>query len=212
MTKDDLYTRSGSGHGERMPLKEAAAHAERDKWNAKYQGMQPDFHPHPLVARALAHGVGPGPVLELACGPSGNALALLALGREVVGVDVSDVALELLDREAQRRGLESGLTLVHADLKNFAPQGTFALVLCTRYWERAPFVAACLAVAPGALLAWHAFTLEEQRYRPGFRSDWCLGAGEPESHLPAGFRRVETTDTYDGSSATRTFIARRSES
>jgi hypothetical protein len=194
-----------------MPPAVAADHPDRLKWNAKYQDLQPDFRPHPLVDRALAHGVGRGPVLELACGPSGNALALLGQGRDVVCVDVSEIALELLEREAVRRGLSARLTLVHADLFEYTPPGGFALVLCTRYWERAPFVAACRGVAPGGLIAWHAFTVEEQRFRPGFRREWCLGPGEPASLLPAELRMVETTDTFDGSSATRTLVARRRE-
>ena len=46
-----------------------------------------------------------GPVLELASGPSGSALAAAAAGRNVTAVDVSDVALDMLAAEAQRRGV-----------------------------------------------------------------------------------------------------------
>ena len=46
------------------------------RWNARYAEGAPTFEPHPFVAEAFAAGFPEGPVLELACGRSGSALAL----------------------------------------------------------------------------------------------------------------------------------------
>ncbi|HEX2573280.1 MAG TPA: methyltransferase domain-containing protein [Polyangia bacterium] len=188
-------------------------HPDRLRWNAKFSQMQARFEPHPLVAAALAHGLPPGPVLELACGLSGSALALAAAGHEVWAIDIADVALERLGREAEQRGLGGRLHLYQADLSTGLTgppaEQRFALVLTTRYWERAVFASALAAVAEGGLLAWEAFTLAEQRYRPTFRQEWCLGAGEPASLLGPEFVVLEETERDDGQSATRRWIARR---
>ena len=188
-------------------------HPDRLRWNAKFAQIKPSFEPHPLVAAVLSHGLPPGPVLELACGLSGSTLTLAAAGHEVWAVDIADVALERLAGEAERRGLGARLHLVQAALPSgltgpLAEQH-FSLVLATRYWERAVFPLALAAVAPDGLMAWEAFTLAEQTYRPTFRSEWCLRAGEPTSLLGSEFLVLEEAERDDGRSATRRLIARR---
>src|SRR3954454_22609833 len=125
-----------------------AGRPDRHRWNAKYRaqhagGAGPSFTPHPLMERALALPLPPGPVLDLACGTSGGALPAAASGRRVTAVDISDVALDLLSAEVDRRGLGGMVDLVHADLEVWRPASSaYALVLCTGYWDRALFPAA----------------------------------------------------------------------
>src|SRR5215831_2775413 len=119
-------------------------HADRIRWNARWAaGSAPSFTPHPLAVRALALDLPGGPVADLACGPSGSVLLAAAQGRRVTAVDVSEVALGLLGEEARRRGLGDLITLVHADLSAWAPvPRSYALVLCTGFWDHAVFAAA----------------------------------------------------------------------
>ena len=146
-------------------------HADRIRWNAKWAaGSAPSFAPHPLAVRALALDLPDGPMADLACGPSGSVLLAAAQGRRVTAVDVSEVALGLLGEEARRRGLGQLITLVHADLGAWSPEpGSYALVLCTGFWDVAAFRAAAAAVADGGLLAWEALTTEARGTRPSSR-------------------------------------------
>ena len=173
-----------------------AGHPDRLRWNARYtDGHPPSFAPHPLAARALAIDLPDGPVADLACGPSGGALLAAANGRRVTAVDVSDAAMKMLGDEAGRRGLGHLITLVHADLSAWhAEPRSYALVLCTGFWDRAVFAAAADAVADGGLLAWEAFTAEARRWRPSLAPQWCLDPGEPASLLPACFTVIDQHD------------------
>lgn len=181
---------------------ELAGHPDRLRWNTRYEGVAeggtgPPFQPHPLAVRALspAGALPDGPVLDLACGPSGSALAAAATGRAVTAVDVSEVALGLLGRQARRRGISDLITLVHADLRQWRPRPEcYALVLCTGYWDREVFGPAAAAVSAGGLLGWEAFTIEARRERPSLPEQWCLRAGEPASLLPPGFSVIEQRD------------------
>jgi len=181
---------------------ELADHPDRLRWNARYGGgFVPSFTPHPLAVRALALALPPGAVLELACGPSGSALAAAEAGRPVTAVDAADVALGLLAAEASRRGLGGLIELVHADLATWRPEpDRYALVLCTGYWDRAAFVAAAQATKPGGALAWEAFTAAARLDRPQLPAEWCLGPGEPATLLPAGYDvlMIEPTDQERG--------------
>ncbi|MGD0375435.1 MAG: class I SAM-dependent methyltransferase [Streptosporangiaceae bacterium] len=188
-----------------------ASHPDRIRWNARYAaGPAGSFAPHPAAVRALAMELPDGPVLELACGPSGSALLAAEAGRPVTAVDVSEVALALLEDEARRRRLGGLITLVQADLTSWCPPDDgYALVLCTGYWEYAAFAAGTGAVAAGGLLAWEAFTAEARRVRAGLRAQWCLGPGEPATLLPARFAVLSQEDIDGGSrGARRRLLAR----
>ena len=171
-------------------------HADRIRWNAKWAaGSAPSFAPHPLAVRALALDLPDGPMADLACGPSGSVLLAAAQGRRVTAVDVSEVALGLLGEEARRRGLGQLITLVHADLGAWSPEpGSYALVLCTGFWDVAAFRAAAAAVADGGLLAWESLTAEARCAHPDLPSAWCLNPGEPASLLPPGFSVLDQSE------------------
>jgi SAM-dependent methyltransferase len=190
-------------------------HPDRLRWNARYEGgLGASFEPHPLAVRALSLPLPDGPVADLACGPSGSALLAAAAGRQVTAVDIAEVALDLLAREARRRGLSDLITVVHADLATWRPPPRrYALVLGTGYWDPAVFATAADGVAAGGLLGWQALTAEARRVKPELCSRWCLDPGEPASLLPAGFSVLSQDDLPDGRHApTRRMLARREES
>jgi SAM-dependent methyltransferase len=191
-----------------------AAHPDRLRWNARYEGGSGgSFEPHPLATAALALRLPDGPLADLACGPSGSALLAAGAGRAVTAVDVSEVALDLLAGEARRRGLDDLITCVQADLQRWRPDpDRYAIVLCTGYWDRALFPAAVGAVAAGGALGWEAFTAEARRDRPGLCRDWCLEPGEPESLLPPGFAVLAALDLPgNGHGARRRLLAQRAD-
>jgi SAM-dependent methyltransferase len=176
-----------------MCREQLTGHPDQVRWNARYAedryaADSAGPPPHRLARQALAMDLPDGPVADLACGPSGSALLAARSGREVTAVDVSEVALDLLARAARREGVAGRITLVHADLLAWRPEpGRYALVLCTGFWDRHVFAAATVAVAPGGVLAWQAYTAEARTRKPSLRPEWCLGPGEPVSLLPPGF-------------------------
>ena len=190
-----------------------AGHPDRLRWNARYgDGFVASFAAHPIAVRALSSPLPAGPVLDLASGPSGSALlAAAGAGRQVTAVDASEVALRLLGAEASRRGLTELITLIHADLQVWQPEpGSYALVLCTGYWDRAVFATAAAAVAPDGLLGWEAFTIAARRERPSLPAQWCLNPGEPAVLLPADFAVLDQRELPDSQTSTkRQLLARR---
>jgi SAM-dependent methyltransferase len=189
-----------------------ADHPDRRRWNARYtDDFAASFAAHPLMMAALSRPLPDGPVLDLACGPSGSALLAAAAGRRVTAVDVSDAALRLLAEEASRRGVTDFVSLVHADLESWRPQpGSYAVVVCTGYWDRDLFPAAADAVAAGGVLGWEAFTADARRARPGLPEAWVLGTGEPASLLPATFETLSQQELpNDQAGAKRRLLARR---
>lgn len=184
-------------HGSTPP---PAEHTDRVRWNARYAAGPTELPPaHDLAALALSRPLPDGPMLDLACGPSGSALLAARAGRAVCAVDISETALGLLDRSSRAHGVRDLISPIHADLASWHPDpGRFALVLCTGFWDRAVFGKAVSAVAPRGLLAWEAFTSDARRARPGLPARWCLGPGEPARLLPPDFVLIEQRDVEGG--------------
>jgi hypothetical protein len=180
--------------------------ADLERWNARYGGREftASFLPHPLAERALALPLPAGPVLDLASGPSGTVLLAAASGRPAVAVDISDVALRMLRARVRARPPAGQVAMLQADLDTWRPpRASFALVLCTGYWDSELFAAAALAVLPGGLLGWEALTTGALQHRPGVPASWCVRPGEPASLLPAGYRVLSEEDLPPGGPPTR---------
>ena len=188
------------------------AASDRQRWNARYGGgFTPSFLAHRLAKLALSLPMPAGPVLDLASGPSGTVLLTAAAGRPAVAVDVSEVALGLLRREAASRRLSKLVAVVQADLVSWRPRAmSCALVVCTGYWDRCLFPSAAQAVRPGGLLGWEAFTTRALQVRPRMPAQWCLPPGEPASLLPGDYEILIQEDLPDdGSGQRRRMLARR---
>ncbi len=191
------------------------SHPDRLKWNDRYAHPKNLWTPEPsgLSIKAIYEGIPDGPVLELACGVSGNALNLAQAGRDVLAVDISDVALEQLQAEAEKRHVASHLTCIQADLTVWRPpvSKAYALVIGVMYWEEAVFDYAFKAVANNGLIAWQGFSLDQLRYRPSQKAVWCFKTGEPAARLPDTFKVLYEEDIDEGHRAIRRMIARRNE-
>ena len=189
-------------------------HPDRLKWNARYREPK-RLAPRvscPLYEQAALLGYPVGPVLELACGMSTQALVQAAAGREVLAVDISNVALDRIRKEAVEQSLGARLICVEADLKTWRPpvDRKFALVICVMYWEPVVFDYAWPVVADGGLIAWQGFSLEHLRYRPSQNPDWCFKEGEPANRLPSGrFSVLHEEDIDEGHRVIRRMVARR---
>lgn len=158
----------------------------RDRWNERYLARPRVWSgsPNPVLV-AEAEALPPGRALDIGCGEGADALWLAERGWHVLGIDVSDVAIDRARDEAQSRtvsggpGLEGTAEFRRADLREWVPEHrTFDLVIA--FFVHLPvderdlvFARLAAAVAPGGtlLLVGHAV------------SDATSGVGRPSAHL-----------------------------
>ena len=103
-----------------------------------------------------------GRALDVACGRGRHALLLAAAGFDVHAVDRDEAALGSLDAAARRLGLP--VTVETLDLESGRPNvgdGAYALVTVFHYLHRPLFPAVLAAMAPGALLLYETFTVDQ---------------------------------------------------
>lgn len=189
-------------------------------WDDSYREGAPPWdvgRPQPAVVRLCEEGAFAEPVLDAGCGSGENALAVAALGLEVVGVDVAPTAIGRAQEKAAARGLPA--TFMVADALRLDALGrTFASVLdCGLFHvfdddERRAYVDALAAVvAPGGVL--HLLCVSDaalgemgprrrvgrDELRAAFGAGWRVASIEPErlevtfdpGELPAWRARIE---------------------
>lgn len=138
-----------------------------------------------------------GPIVDLACGRGRNALALLAAGLPVVGVDRNPEHLAALGDAAA--GRHTGLGRVRADLEAdpgfpLKPESCGA-ILVFRFLFRPLADRLAAALAPGGVLVYETFTIHQRELGHGPRSEaFLLQPGE----LPTLFPMLEVEASWEG--------------
>ncbi|GLZ34019.1 methyltransferase [Lentzea sp. NBRC 105346] len=99
----------------------------QDFWESFYSERDQVWsgNPNPLLVREAGH-LTPGSALDIGCAEGGDAVWLARRGWRVLGVDVSQVALDRARTHALDAGVE--LALERHDLKVTFPEGEYDLV------------------------------------------------------------------------------------
>lgn len=168
--------------------------ADRRRWDERYATKGPP----PLAAiappRVLARYADAFPVagtaLDLACGQGTGAVWLALRGLEVMGLDISSVAVDQARDLAHRSGVGDRCRFDVVDFDEGLPAGPpVDAIVCHKFWDRRLDQAIVERLAPGGLLA--IAVLSEVGASPGpFRAV----AGE----LPAAFAELAVIDADEG--------------
>ncbi|WP_394231323.1 class I SAM-dependent methyltransferase [Niallia oryzisoli] len=113
------------------------------KWNGKYKERllkSEESSPNVRLQELSSYLIG-GTALDLACGLGGNSMFLANLGYQVKAVDISDVAIEYLQLQSEKKQLTMQPRM--ADLTDWQSLGlveeSFDLILITYYLDRSIF-------------------------------------------------------------------------
>jgi len=97
------------------------------KYDEYYKEESHFGEPYPDLVKLFAENDSRGKILDLGCGQGRDALALAHLGYEVTGVDVSQIGIEQMLREAKRKNLK--VRGIIADIYEFPIDSDFDYIL-----------------------------------------------------------------------------------
>lgn len=170
------------------------AEADRRRWDERYSSKGPPpadaAAPPELFGRHTNVFPTAGTALDLACGSGATAVWLASRGLEVLGCDVSPVAVCQARDLAEGTGVSDRCRFEVVDLDHGLPAGPpVDVILCHRFRDRRLDRAIIERLAPGGLLA--IAVLSEVGAAPGpFRAV----AGE----LPAAFAELDILASCEG--------------
>jgi tellurite methyltransferase len=135
------------------------ADIDRERWNQRYRAGAFDFDPTAWLVERQSLLLPRRPAaraLDLACGAGRNALYLAGLGYNVDAWDISDVALDLLRAEVERRratGQSLNIAPLRVDLESASlPESAYDLVVTIHFLERSLFASMATALRSDGLL------------------------------------------------------------
>jgi SAM-dependent methyltransferase len=125
-----------------------------------------------------------GYALDVACGRGRNALFLAERGLAVVAVDRDRLAIDELTVEAVHRNLAVEARVVDLEAGEVdLGQELYNLIVVVHYLHRPLFPALLRALAPGALLVYETFTVDQARLGKPTNPDFLLQHGELRQRL-----------------------------
>jgi SAM-dependent methyltransferase len=128
---------------------------DRARWDARYSGTE--LRPPALPAVFSAEeGLfrGPGEALDVACGTGAVSVWLALRGFEVVGLDISPVALGMARRLAADHAVAERCRFEVADLDGgLPPRPAVDAVVCHLFWDRRLMTPMVERLRPGGVLA-----------------------------------------------------------
>ena len=138
-----------------------------------------------------------GPVLDLACGRGRHAIALAEAGVGVLAIDRDPEAIAALAGAARARCLRVQPLRADLETPHGIPvrAGSCGAILVFRFLFRALAPAIAEALAPGGLLLYETFTIDQRSLPQGPRNPaFLLERGE----LPRLFPGLEVLDAWEG--------------
>ena len=174
-------------------------HPDALRWNTRYQedNLYSFNQPRPFLEEVSGFLPANGMALDAAMGLGGNAGFLLRRGLQVIGVDVSDIAL----RQARTHYPE--IQAVQADLTQFhLPASTFDVILNFYYLERSLWPVYPRALKAGGVLVMETLLREMNTIHPEINPIYLLAPGELRRAFPpwrpwyivkAGYKAVAIT-------------------
>lgn len=153
--------------------------ADRQRWDDKWADAETkSFAPQPLLVRhrLLLRG---GRALDLACGPGHNSLWLAERGYQVLGLDISGVAVRAAREAARRRGLAARAAFQEMDLADWRPEADSIDLVCVfRFLDRSLFPRIGRCLRSGGLLFYETRHVGWRRSHPGASLRYLLRRGE----------------------------------
>lgn len=115
----------------------------KEKWNNKYQDIilnKEDREPNERILKVISHIKGES-AIDIACGLGGNSFFLAESGFNVTAVDISDVAINFVSEQAEKRGLKISTHVVDMSQGSAFPftAESYDLAVITYYLDRSIF-------------------------------------------------------------------------
>jgi len=179
-----------------MSNSDAARWNKRFREEVRYSSFE---QPRPFLVENAAYLPITGLALDVAMGLGGNAGLMIERGLQVVGVDISGVAVQ---RAKERL---PSLMAVQADLAQFYfPPATFDVILNFYYLQRDLWPQYLRALRPGGWLVFETLTQEFLTLQPEIDPEYLLAPGE----LGRAFPSLEIIVYHEGWSVGETGHAR----
>jgi tellurite methyltransferase len=170
-----LDDRLGAG-SDRFLAKSIMALDDRARWDEKHAAEYATQKPSSFLKEIFETDSWPlpkGRALDIATGKGRNAIFLAEQGFQVVGIDISPVALEVARRTAQEKSL--AIDWQEADLERIElPKGYYDLVVNFNYLQRSLVPQIKKTLKPGGWVIFETYLTDQSKIGHPINPDYLL--------------------------------------
>ena len=149
---------------------------DRARWDEKHAAEQTTQKPSSFLKEIFECDSWPlpkGRALDIATGKGRNAIFLAERGFQVVGIDISPVALEMARRSAQEKSL--AIDWQEADLERIElPKGYYDLVVNFNYLQRSLVTEIKKTLKPGGWVIFESYLIDQSKIGHAIRRVYLL--------------------------------------
>ena len=153
---------------------------DRARWDEKHAAEHATQKPSSFLKEIFEADSWPlpkGRALDIATGKGRNAIFLAERGFQVVGIDISPVALEMARRAAQEKSL--AIDWQEADLERIElPKGDYDLVLNFNYLQRSLVPQIKKTLKPGGWVIFETYLTDQSKIGHPISPDYLLNHNE----------------------------------
>jgi tellurite methyltransferase len=153
---------------------------DRARWDEKHAAEHATQKPSSFLKEIFEADSWPlpkGRALDIATGKGCNAIFLAERGFQVVGIDISPVALEMARRTAQKKSLV--IDWQEADLERIElPKGDYDLVLNFNYLQRSLVPQIKKTLKPGGWVIFETYLTDQSKIGHPINPDYLLRHNE----------------------------------
>ncbi len=157
---------------------------DKIKWDKKYKETSSLLkdRPHSRKLEELVNKVKGTKALEIACGTGRNSVYLAQKGFEVDALDISEVALQFLDKKGH-----GAINTKLVDLEGYEPsKNSYDVIVMTNYLDRGIIPHLVQALKKEGILYIETYMHHESNTKPGSNPDFLLKANELKSFFDEG--------------------------
>ncbi len=175
------------------------AQKDKEKWNKKYQeteSLTKDRDPCRKLVPAIKEAK-IGKALDVACGTGRNSIYLASHGFDVDAVDISEVAIEILD-EKKIQNISSKIV----DLDIYTPkEDHYDLIVMSNFLDRDLIPSLKIALKVDGILVIETYMNHETNMKKSSNPDFLLKENELKTFFDKGFELIEyaefSNDQYE---------------
>lgn len=203
-------TLAGSGYTYFQSLTGDDSDSDKSRWDTAYgKSKGYVFGREPVAFLAENLNLLPvGRVLDIAMGEGRNAVFLAKKGFDVLGVDISEVAVRKAKRLAQEHGVH--LRTVTVDLNTYQiPPESYDVILMFYYVQSSLTAQIVRGLKPGGVLVYENYTTDQIKHDKLANPALMLKKGEARTLFLKDLTEVKYLEHDDGKQATVSFIGRK---
>ncbi|MBU1052505.1 MAG: methyltransferase domain-containing protein [Proteobacteria bacterium] len=119
-----------------------------------------------------------GRVLDIAMGEGRNSIYLASLGFKVQGIDISEEAIKIAEKNARQSGVDISTHVVDLEKDTYITEDSYDVIICFNYLQRSLIPKIKAGLCTGGFVVYETFIIDQIQFGKPHNPDFLLKHNE----------------------------------